>query len=81
MSELPSNAECALLISLESRTGGLTPCVPAGGIAGLLNNIPEFTLPELPDNMRPSSGMRAASFDVIFLDEVRRSPQKSISYI
>lgn len=64
---------------LESRTGGLTHCVPAGGIAGLLNNIPEFTLPELPDNMRPSSGMRAASFDVMFLDEVRRSHQNSIS--
>lgn len=40
-----------------------------GGIAGLLNNVPEFTLPELPEGMRPSSGMRSATFDVMFLDE------------
>jgi hypothetical protein len=45
-------------------------CHP-GGIAGLLNNVPEFTLPELPEGMRPSSGMRSATFDVLFLDEVR----------
>ena len=49
-----------------------SPCgCCAGGIAGLLNNVPEFTLPELPEGMRPSSGMRSATFDVLFLDEVR----------
>lgn len=46
----------------------------AGGIAGLLNNIPEFTVPELPDGLRPSSGMCSATFDVLFLDEVSRWP-------
>lgn len=63
---MQNSTACVLLRS--------SPCgCCAGGIAGLLNNVPEFTLPELPEGMRPSSGMRSATFNVLFLDEVRES--------
>lgn len=40
-----------------------------GGVAGLLNNLPQFNLPELPEQLQPSIRNRAATFDVLFLDE------------
>jgi hypothetical protein len=79
----PKNQDAEALLTLKHRlaiTGPRTLQITftgtdvslQGGIAGLLNNVPEFTLPELPEGMRPSSGMRSATFDVLFLDEDMR---------
>lgn len=47
-------------------TRGACPC--AGGLGGLLGRLPEFTLPQLPEPLKPSRAMRSSTFEVIYLD-------------
>ncbi|KAL3138877.1 hypothetical protein ABBQ32_005704 [Trebouxia sp. C0010 RCD-2024] len=39
-----------------------------GGIGGLLGNLPEIMVPQLPEPFKPSRQQRTSSFDVLFLD-------------
>ena len=39
-----------------------------GGLGGVLGRLPEFTLPQLPDPLKPSRAMRSSTFEVIYLD-------------
>lgn len=39
-----------------------------GGLGGWLNAVPTLALPSLPEALRPPRGMRAATFDVTYLD-------------
>ena len=46
--------------------------MPAGGLGGLLNSVPQFSLPgtdALPEQLQPPKRSRAATFDVLFLDD------------
>jgi hypothetical protein len=42
--------------------------VYAGGLGGLLGRLPEFTLPQLPEPLKPSRRLRSSTFEVIYLD-------------
>lgn len=39
-----------------------------GGLGGLLGNLPEIMLPQLPEPFKPSRQQRTSSFDVLYLD-------------
>ena len=41
----------------------------AGGIGGLLGRLPEFSLPQLPRNLRPSREQRTSTFEMLYLDD------------
>lgn len=43
-----------------------------GGIGGLLGNVPEIMLPQLPEFLKPSRQQRTSSFDVLYLDSDMR---------
>lgn len=46
--------------------------VCAGGLGGVLNSVPQFSLPgtdDLPEQLKPPMRSRSASFDVLFLDD------------
>ena len=47
---------------------GSIPVLETGGIGGLLGRLPEFTLPQLPEPLKPSRSQRSSTFEVIFLD-------------
>ena len=45
-----------------------------GGVNNILGNLPELTLPQLPEPLRPSRQQRTSRFDNLYLDdEVRVS--------
>jgi hypothetical protein len=39
----------------------------AGGVAGILSNVPQISLPDLPEQLQPRS--RSARFTVAYLDD------------
>ena len=44
----------------------------AGGVNGILGRLPEVSLPQLPESLRPSRSSRSSTFEVIYLDEDTR---------
>ena len=44
----------------------------AGGLGGILSAIPEISLPELPEGLRPPRGPRGGRFRVAYLDDNMR---------
>lgn len=40
-----------------------------GGLGGILNSVPQFELPNLPEQLQPPRKSRSASFEVVYLDE------------
>lgn len=43
-----------------------------GGLGGLLGNLPEIMIPQLPEFLKPSRQQRTSSFDVLYLDSDMR---------
>ncbi|KAK9815485.1 hypothetical protein WJX72_004499 [[Myrmecia] bisecta] len=43
-----------------------------GGLGGVLGNLPEFSLPQLPEPFRPSKQQRTSLFDLLYLDDDMR---------
>lgn len=43
-----------------------------GGIGGLLGNLPEIMVPQLPEPFKPSRQQRTSSFDILYLDSDMR---------
>lgn len=41
----------------------------AGGLGGVLGKLPELTVPQLPEPLKPSRSMRSSTFEVLFLDD------------
>ena len=41
----------------------------AGGVGGVLGRLPEVTLPQLPEPLKPSRRLRSSTFEVIYLDD------------
>ena len=44
----------------------------AGGLNGILGRLPEVSLPQLPEGLRPSKSSRSSTFEVLFLDDELR---------
>lgn len=44
----------------------------SGGLSGWLDNVPAFTAPRLPEYLQPPPRLRAATFDVTYLDAEMR---------
>jgi len=40
----------------------------AGGLGGVLGKLPEFSVPQLPEPLKPSRALRSSVFEVLFLD-------------
>lgn len=47
----------------------LRACVDAGGPNGILGRLPEVTIPQLPEGLRPPRDARSSTFEVLYLDE------------
>jgi PAP_fibrillin len=64
-------ADCAARVRLQRQSvdGCRLSWGGKGGLGGILSGLPQITLPELPDTLRPSRQQRSARFDVVFLDD------------